>query len=91
MSLQEKDEKTGTTVHVEHAEDVDKEKVASIDADQPSVGEIDGGHTLNKKRTIRKLDRRIILILGALYAIALIDRTNLSSARVGGMNKELGL
>lgn len=43
------------------------------------------------KRTIRKLDIRLLIILGAMYSIALIDRTNLSSARVAGMNVELNL
>jgi hypothetical protein len=43
------------------------------------------------KRTIRKLDIRLLIILGAMYSIALIDRTNLSSARVAGMNVELDL
>lgn len=43
------------------------------------------------KKTIRKLDIRLLIILGAMYSIALIDRTNLSSARVAGMSKELRL
>ena len=43
------------------------------------------------KKTIRKLDIRLLIILGAMYSIALIDRTNLSSARVAGMNVELKL
>ncbi|KAJ9105374.1 hypothetical protein QFC21_001743 [Naganishia friedmannii] len=44
-----------------------------------------------EKRVIRKVDIRLLLILGALYSIALIDRTNLSAARVAGMAKELKL
>lgn len=44
-----------------------------------------------EKRVIRKVDVRLLLILGALYSIALIDRTNLSSARVAGMAKDLKL
>ncbi|KAJ9112307.1 hypothetical protein QFC19_000726 [Naganishia cerealis] len=44
-----------------------------------------------EKRVIRKIDIRLLLILGALYSIALIDRTNLSAARVAGMAKELKL
>lgn len=44
-----------------------------------------------EKRVIRKVDIRLLIILGALYSIALIDRTNLSSARVAGMAKDLKL
>jgi hypothetical protein len=44
-----------------------------------------------EKRVIRKVDMRLLIILGALYSIALIDRTNLSSARVAGMAKDLKL
>ncbi|KAJ7227937.1 major facilitator superfamily domain-containing protein [Mycena rebaudengoi] len=39
----------------------------------------------------RKVDRRLLIILGAVYAISLIDRTNISVARVAGMAKELQL
>lgn len=44
-----------------------------------------------EKRVIRKIDIRLLIILGALYSIALIDRTNLSAARVAGMAKDLRL
>lgn len=44
-----------------------------------------------ERRVIRKVDIRLLIILGALYSIALIDRTNLSAARVAGMAKELKL
>jgi MFS family permease len=37
----------------------------------------------------RKVDRRLIPILGALYSISGIDRVNLSNARAAGMNKDL--
>ncbi|KZW02805.1 MFS general substrate transporter [Exidia glandulosa HHB12029] len=43
------------------------------------------------KRTIRKVDFRLLPILGALYAFSLIDRTNISLARVVGAQQELGL
>lgn len=43
------------------------------------------------KRVRRKVDRRLLPILGALYSIALIDRTNLSAARIAGAGKELKL
>jgi len=34
---------------------------------------------IEEKRLIRKVDWRLLPILGALYSIALIDRTNVSS------------
>lgn len=43
------------------------------------------------KELIRKIDWRLLPILGALYAIALIDRINVSNAYVAGMDKELKL
>ncbi|WEW60787.1 hypothetical protein PRK78_006275 [Emydomyces testavorans] len=47
--------------------------------------------TLREKTVIRKVDWRLLPILGALYAIALIDRVNISNARIAGMEKELKL
>ena len=44
-----------------------------------------------EKALIRKVDRRLLPILGALYSIALIDRVNVSVARVAGMDEALGL
>ncbi|RMZ67692.1 tartrate transporter [Pyrenophora seminiperda CCB06] len=46
---------------------------------------------VEEKRLIRKIDWRLLPILGALYSIALIDRTNVSNARVAGMDKDLQL
>jgi hypothetical protein len=34
---------------------------------------------IEEKRLVRKVDWRLLPILGALYSIALIDRTNVSS------------
>lgn len=39
----------------------------------------------------RKIDIRLLLILGGTYAISLIDRTNISIARTVGMGKDLAL
>lgn len=40
-------------------------------------------------KVIRKVDYRLIPILGLLYSIAGLDRVNLSNARVADMNKDL--
>ena len=42
------------------------------------------------RRIIRKVDFRMIPILGLLYMWALIDRVNLPNIRIAGMDKELG-
>ncbi|KAJ6631603.1 major facilitator superfamily domain-containing protein, partial [Mycena sp. CBHHK59/15] len=41
--------------------------------------------------TRRRVDWRLLPILGVLYALALIDRTNVSIARVVGLDQDLGL
>ncbi|GAA6053960.1 hypothetical protein JCM3770_004642 [Rhodotorula araucariae] len=43
------------------------------------------------KQTLRRIDWRLIPILSAVYAISLIDRTNISIARTVGMGKDLKL
>jgi len=42
-------------------------------------------------KLMRKVDWRLLPILGALYSISLIDRTNISNARVAGMGADLQL
>lgn len=36
-----------------------------------------------------KIDRRLVLVLGAMYCVSLMDRTNLSNAAIAGMRDEL--
>ena len=45
----------------------------------------------SEKALIRKVDWRLLPILGSLYSIALIDRVNISAARIAGMDVDLGL
>ncbi|KAJ5834942.1 Major facilitator superfamily domain general substrate transporter [Penicillium robsamsonii] len=49
---------------------------------------IDEAH---QKRVIRRVDLRLLPILGIMYSISLIDRTNLGLAFVAGMEEDLGL
>ncbi|KAH6967852.1 major facilitator superfamily domain-containing protein [Ilyonectria sp. MPI-CAGE-AT-0026] len=44
-----------------------------------------------QKKTIRRVDWRLLPILGIMYSISLIDRTNLGLALVAGMQEDLGL
>ncbi|GAA5940725.1 hypothetical protein JCM3775_004880 [Rhodotorula graminis] len=43
------------------------------------------------RSTVRRIDWRLIPMLSAVYAISLIDRTNISIARTVGMGKDLKL
>ncbi|KAJ7924958.1 high-affinity nicotinic acid transporter [Mycena leptocephala] len=44
-----------------------------------------------EKKTIRHVDWRLLPLMSALYAVALVDRTNLSVARTAGMGVDLNL
>lgn len=44
-----------------------------------------------QRRVIRRVDARLIVMLGFLHTVSLIDRGNLSTAAVAGMEKELHL
>lgn len=39
----------------------------------------------------RKIDLRLVPILAAIYTMALVDRTNLGSARIAGLDEATGL
>ncbi|KPI40618.1 putative transporter [Cyphellophora attinorum] len=45
----------------------------------------------HQKRVIRKIDLRLLPILGLMYSISLVDRTNLGLALVAGMQEDLDL
>ncbi|KAK1529949.1 major facilitator superfamily transporter [Colletotrichum paranaense] len=54
--------------------------------------DIDHGFTAEEQRKIiRRVDRRLVVTVGAMYCVSLMDRTNLSAAAIAGMTKELGL
>ncbi|KAK0184767.1 major facilitator superfamily domain-containing protein [Armillaria mellea] len=46
---------------------------------------------LFEHKTMRRVDWRLLPLLGTLYALALIDRTNMGVARLTGMGDDLGL
>ncbi|KAI2628454.1 MFS general substrate transporter [Hypoxylon sp. NC1633] len=72
------------------------EKEVSISLHEESVN----GHSSSdrvthdskfEKRVLRKIDIRLVPILGALYTIALVDRSNISVARISGLDEDVGL
>ncbi|KAI1413650.1 major facilitator superfamily MFS-1 [Hypoxylon sp. FL1857] len=72
--------KTGLEVgQIEH------EKASSSEALGDDVDEAEG------KRIIRRIDLRLVVVVGCMYCISLMDRTNLSAAAVAGMLTDLDM
>ncbi|KAJ7209757.1 major facilitator superfamily domain-containing protein [Mycena pura] len=61
------------------------------DAEASLLADSGNRRTVLERRIIRQVDWRLLPILGVLYALALIDRTNISIARVVGLEQDLGL
>jgi hypothetical protein len=59
--------------------------------DNVYIEQLDTADPHMERRVLRKIDVRLLPILGALYTIALIDRTNISVARISGLDDDLGL
>ncbi|KAM5372176.1 hypothetical protein ACJZ2D_007576 [Fusarium nematophilum] len=52
----------------------------------------DHGFTPDEQRKIiRRIDRRLVITVGAMYCVSLMDRTNMSAANIAGMSVELVL
>lgn len=61
---------------------------------QDSVDSADdsGGFTEEQQRSIiRRIDRRLVLMVGTLYCVSLMDRVNMSAANIAGMSHDLVL
>lgn len=52
---------------------------------------IDSFSIAEQRRIVRRVDVRLVLVLGALYAVSLMDRTNLGNAVIAGMAVDLKL
>ncbi|KAM5354785.1 hypothetical protein ACJ41O_001431 [Fusarium nematophilum] len=44
-----------------------------------------------QRRTIHRIDRRLVVMLGLIYCVSLVDRTKLSDAAIAGMTPDLEL
>lgn len=54
--------------------------------------DVDGGFTKDEQRSIiKRIDRRLVVTVGAMYCVSLMDRTNMSAANIAGMSVELQL
>ncbi|WRT68164.1 uncharacterized protein IL334_005139 [Kwoniella shivajii] len=55
---------------------------------EPVMVEID---PVEEKKVLRKLDTYVISILGCLYLLSFLDRSNIGNANVAGLSTDLGL
>lgn len=69
-----------------------------INMSKEDIEQVEGGdhapslHSAEfEKKVVRKIDWRLLPILGCLYTIALVDRSNVAVARISGMDEDLGL
>lgn len=70
----------------------DKEDLERMETESHAENTVE--HTIDakfEKRVLRKIDFRLLPILGCLYTIALVDRSNVAVARISGMDQDLGL
>ncbi|KAM3514717.1 hypothetical protein MY11210_001688 [Beauveria gryllotalpidicola] len=58
-------------------------------------GDSSGDHVVftqqQQRDIVKRIDRRLVLTVGALYCVSLMDRVNMSAANIAGMAKELQL
>lgn len=65
---------------------------SKISSSSPSNGESSFPFTpQEQKRIIRQIDLRVVLLLGAMYAVSLIDRSQIGLAMISGMGTDLQL
>lgn len=57
-----------------------------------SEDDVTGGFTeAEQKAIIRRVDRRLVATVGAMYCASLMDRTNMGATIIAGMGQELKL
>lgn len=80
----------GTTAHVEqhrdHSPNSDLKTTSSDDNEMQTEFS-----PAEQKKILRRIDKRLIITVGAMYMVSLMDRTNLSNASIAGMRQELGM
>lgn len=62
----------------------------SKENDSSSTGN-DVNFGVDEKRTLRKMDIRLIPALAVLYLLAFLDRGNIGNAKIQGLTKDLNL
>ncbi|CAI7654205.1 unnamed protein product [Penicillium manginii] len=69
-------------------------QVEPVESQKPILESLDDDPVythLEQRKIIRRIDFRLILMLGFLHCVCLIDRGNLGTAAIAGMEKELKL
>ncbi|KAJ5946677.1 MFS general substrate transporter [Penicillium verhagenii] len=69
-------------------------RVEPLESQKPMMENIDDDPVYSyteQRNIIRRVDIRLVLMLGFLHCVCLIDRGNIGSAKVAGMSKELKL
>lgn len=82
-------EKHGAEHHDHASESQDK-----LETQYGEVSDTDSdcGFTPEEQRKIKhRIDRRLVVTVGAMYCVSLMDRTNMSAANIAGMSVDLQL
>ncbi|KKA29413.1 hypothetical protein TD95_004605, partial [Thielaviopsis punctulata] len=69
--------------------DIDIEQVDT--PTDPSLPNASAFSPAEQRRIIHRIDRRLVVIVGVMYCISLMDRTNMSAAAIAGMRTEIHL
>ncbi|OKP01324.1 hypothetical protein PENSUB_7314 [Penicillium subrubescens] len=73
---------------------ISEAQVEPVESQKPMLNNIDDDPVYSyreQRKIIRRIDARLIVMLGFLHTVSLIDRGNLGTASVAGMEKELKL
>ncbi|KAI0180791.1 major facilitator superfamily MFS-1 [Hypoxylon sp. FL1284] len=68
--------------------------VGHVEEQKTSLSDTAGDDEIDEregKKIIWRIDRRLVVLVGIMYCVSLMDRTNLSAAAVAGMIEELEL
>ncbi|KAJ5504440.1 Major facilitator superfamily domain general substrate transporter [Penicillium fimorum] len=90
MGFLQKQERPEDVIQTASDEDVEKIAVPAHEEKQPNA--ILPAIDLElERRVVRKLDWRVPTLLGFLYLLAFLDRSNIGNAKIAGMKEDLGL
>ncbi|KAJ5375125.1 Major facilitator superfamily domain general substrate transporter [Penicillium concentricum] len=77
---------------IQTAPDEDVEKIAvPAHEEEPPTAILPAIEPELERRVVRKLDWRVPTLLGFLYLLAFLDRSNIGNAKIAGMEEDLGL
>jgi len=84
--------------HTQNIRDIPSEHGSDSDEEPRYKTRLKRASTMSKEYTdeeeaavVRKLDRKLVMFLGALYLLSFLDRSNIGNARIAGLEKDLSL